>query len=95
MRAVCLMTSIGSSRPGVMRLETTAPGSTGYLRLGVVSGGPVEPVRVHDEEVSACEVFDVHVHYGWWDRLGQRDSGKGWLEALAAAAEEAASSRSP
>lgn len=34
-------------------------------------------------------VFDVHVHYGWWDRLGQRDAGRGWLEALAAAAEEA------
>ena len=37
----------------------------------------------------AVRVFDVHVHFGWWEKLGQRDSGDGWLEELAAAASEA------
>ena len=37
----------------------------------------------------AVRVFDVHVHFGWWEKLGQRDSGEGWLEELAAAASEA------
>ncbi len=28
------------------------------------------------------KVFDVHVHYGWWDKLGKGDSISGWLDEL-------------
>lgn len=33
-------------------------------------------------------VFDVHVHYGWFDRIGARDSAAGWLDELVRVAEE-------
>ncbi|MCK9524916.1 MAG: amidohydrolase family protein [Limnochordia bacterium] len=33
-------------------------------------------------------VFDVHVHYGWFDRIGSRDSATGWLDELTRVAAE-------
>lgn len=31
------------------------------------------------------KVFDVHIHYGWWGRLGEKNSIDGWLDELRAA----------
>lgn len=35
------------------------------------------------------KVFDVHVHFGWWESLGEKDSIDGWLDELVRACEEA------
>lgn len=35
------------------------------------------------------KVFDVHVHYGWWGKIGERGSQGEWLAQLVPACEEA------
>ena len=35
------------------------------------------------------KVFDVHVHYGWWGKIGERGSQDEWLDRLISTCEEA------
>jgi len=40
----------------------------------------VLPYFTKTKEGFIVRVFDVHVHYGWFDRIGARDSAAGWLD---------------